>query len=142
MAPSLLLLRKQMLLTLPPEIVFEIAIRLDYTCFPKILHVNRQIRTWVLENWLRIHQKRLPSWREQTPEDSQQKINSSLLNIPKNWSLIQNLVVLKATLLKGAQVDYRPSNENDILGGSCFYSCMCCGFVELADIRNPLCSYY
>ncbi len=43
-----------MLEKLPFDLLLEIINRLDYTCFPKLLHINRAIRVYILNNWVDI----------------------------------------------------------------------------------------
>ncbi len=132
-----------MLLTLPFELVLEIIKRLDYTCFPKMLHINREIRVLVLENWLEILQARGPTWRDHIPDKRLGILSHRYWLIPnrrasyrkkENWMLRKPGVVQDATramILKGVQLDYQPKSNETF-----FQKCIQWGYFDLADIRK------
>jgi hypothetical protein len=133
--PGLFFFSKQMF-PLPLELVLEIFIRLDYTCFPKILHVNRDVRAWALDNWTLILNSRSTGWGDQIPREALWKLNNRLSDICAGRDSIQKREVLKALLLKGAR--YVPPSYQ------CFHQShlqkfLANGRVELAQIRNLLC---
>jgi hypothetical protein len=122
---------------MPPNLLFEIIIkiihRLDYTCYPKILHVNKDIREWILDNWVGILQARSLAWSESIPVDAMEKLNESFLQMFFNWRSIRSSSVAKAMLLKGAQVEYK-SRE---YAYTPFAFCVSTdGRLDLAKIRN------
>ncbi len=123
-------------LNLPFEIIIEIIHQLDYTCFPKILHVNREIRSWILDNWVTILKRRPLKWREHIPKDDLKRINETFVNMPSKWkssrwTIIQSLPIVTAVLLRGADIDY-PNKD----GMNCFFLCTFHGFLEIADVRK------
>jgi hypothetical protein len=119
------------------ELIIEIIHRLDYTCFPKILHVNREIRAWVLDNWSRILKRRPVNWRENIPAKHLKRINRRLyIEVIEEWRLIKCPSVVKVVLLQGAQVDYEPNKDYN-----CFKKCIRNGNVQVAKLRNRVLSH-
>jgi hypothetical protein len=64
---------------LPFEVIIEIIHQLDYSCYPKILHVNRAIREWVLDNWLTIRKARSQNWKDNIPMNIASNTNLRLM---------------------------------------------------------------
>jgi hypothetical protein len=104
-------------LSLPLDLVLEIMIRLDHTCFPKILHVNRHLRSWILMNWTLILKARTLKWNNHIPEDVYWGIHECCRQIPMNMysirccaPLVQTLFThgafFQTLLLKGADIDF------------------------------------
>ncbi len=108
------------------EVFEDIIKHLDYTCFPKILQVNRELRAWALDHWTDILNERPKGWIEKIPKDVAKKLNSRYVKIIQKWSSIQTPSVVKAVLLRGTNIDH------------CIHLhlCMRYGYFDLADIRN------
>ncbi len=68
------------------------------------MRVNRDIRAWTLDNWLKLLEKRPSNWHANIPKDELERINECLLLITYYWNDKKSPAVVKALLLKGAQV--------------------------------------
>ncbi len=90
-------------------VAIDIFRRLDYTCFPRILHVNHAIRSLILDNYNGIRKARSPGWIEQIPEQIKERVNMYLISIVQHrkwfWESINKPVLTKSALLSGAQID-------------------------------------
>ncbi len=133
--------------------VLEIMHRLDYTCFPKILHTNRELRAWVLDNWVLILRARPRRWKYQIPGDVQLRLNVRYFDLPETWAKTfpviwgrdaygptaeevdlkrtEYLNIAKAVLLRGAEMGSLNS-----AGQTCLYHCVASDFPDLAYLRN------
>jgi hypothetical protein len=118
-----------MLPRLPFEIIIKIIPDLDYRCYPKILRVNRDIREWILDNWLKIRARRPCNWNDNIPEAEQKRINELYVSLAQYE--IRSATLAKVLLLKGAQLDYQDGD-----GLTCFANCMFRECLEVADVGN------
>ncbi len=101
--------------------------------------MNREIRGWILDNWLAILNKRPDNWQDHIPEDAFKKMNEHFLGLPRVWAEINSPSVVQALLLKGAQVDYQEIMElkcKVTTGMTCFHMCMKYGRLDVAKIRK------